>query len=317
MRAGILTILTMLFFLTVGGPLHAEELREGSDENASEDPGKWRLELNPHLLASALDATFDVGSLSRSAWPQVPEESNIVAEDGPGGPQAAGEKDWEFILTPYLLLANIEGEVGVGRVGSVDVEVDTSEILEHLEAGFMGHAEARRRHWGLFVDVAYMKLGDDISNPRGVVVGAEVDQTLVEAFLFHRFELKRGWLDAFAGARYWNIGMDVDLSGPFVETSRDRREEWVDPVLGARVAYPIADRWQVRLHGDIGGFAASSDLSWNVIGTVGWEATEWFSLEVAYRALFVDYDTGKRGSEDFFSYDTITHGPLLGFAFKF
>ena len=36
-----------------------------------------------------------------------------------------------------------------------------------------------------------------------------------------------------------------------------------------------------------------------------------------YKALWVDYENGTPGSPDFFQYDTVTHGPLLGIIYKF
>ena len=39
------------------------------------------------------------------------------------------------------------------------------------------------------------------------------------------------------------------------------------------------------------------------------------TLAIGYRGLGVNNDNDKTG-RDFFSYDTITHGPILGFVFK-
>ena len=93
------------------------------------------------------------------------------------------------------------------------------------------------------------------------------------------------------------------------------RRDWVDPFVGARILYYATENWSLALATDIGGFGANSDFSWNVLGTVGWDITDWFTLATGYRALGVDYDNDKSGRSSF-SYDTITHGPLVGFLFK-
>ena len=90
--------------------------------------------------------------------------SGSADEDGSG-------KDWEIILAPYALFANVTGDTSVGQAGAVNV--DFGDILE---AGAMGHAEARVGHWGRLFDFAYMKLADDIGSPRGRVVDAEVEE---------------------------------------------------------------------------------------------------------------------------------------------
>jgi len=44
------------------------------------------------------------------------------------------------------------------------------------------------------------------------------------------------------------------------------------------------------------------------------ESTE---LDLRYKALVVDYETGTPGQPGYFKYDTTTHGPIVGLIFKF
>jgi len=71
------------------------------------------------------------------------------------------------------------------------------------------------------------------------------------------------------------------------------------------------------LRGDVGGFGVASDFS----STVGVSAFYSFklilSLELAYRATWVDFADGTPQTPGHFAYDTVTHGPLIGLAFKF
>ncbi len=92
-------------------------------------------------------------------------------------------------------------------------------------------------------------------------------------------------------------------------------EDWVDPVIGMRWRPQIAENWVMILKGDIGGFGVASNFTWNQQGGVAWDATDYMSLVLEYRALSVDYSSGDVGSREFFVYDTITHGPLFGLAF--
>jgi len=36
-----------------------------------------------------------------------------------------------------------------------------------------------------------------------------------------------------------------------------------------------------------------------------------------YKGLWVDYEDGSQGERGYFSYDTLTHGPVVGFIYKF
>ena len=52
-------------------------------------------------------------------------------------------------------------------------------------------------------------------------------------------------------------------------------------------------------------------------GGVGYDVSSLFSLVAQYKALSVDFENDAAGTPDFLLYDTITHGPLVGFVFRF
>ena len=93
-------------------------------------------------------------------------------------------------------------------------------------------------------------------------------------------------------------------------------EDWIDPVVGMRWTNALSEQWNLRLRGDIGGFGAASDFTWSAAVGLQYRFSKLFAVELQYKALGVDYE-GSRGSPDFFRYDTITHGPLLGVSFEF
>jgi hypothetical protein len=52
-----------------------------------------------------------------------------------------------------------------------------------------------------------------------------------------------------------------------------------------------------------------------VFPTFGMNVAKWFSLDLGYRWLDIDYKTGDGNT--LFRYDVLTHGPVLGFVFRF
>lgn len=40
-------------------------------------------------------------------------------------------------------------------------------------------------------------------------------------------------------------------------------------------------------------------------------------IDVTYKGTWVDYEEGTQGTSDYFAYDTLTHGLILGLNFKF
>lgn len=242
----------------------------------------------------------------------------INAQDSPESSESwLNSGGWEFTLEPYGLAASIDGDAGLGRVAAAPVAVDASTILENLEVGAMLHAEARKDKWGLMLDLIYVKLGLAGSTPRGGIADVEIEQLVAESFLSYRIGNERWLVDVYGGARHWDIDVDLQLTG-LGTTTLSRGDNWWDPVVGARAVRRLNDKWSLSLRGDIGGFGIASDFTWQASSGVGYDFTDWFSLSVHYRALGVDYDNDvPSGSPGFFAYDTITHGPQVGFMFKF
>ena len=149
-------------------------------------------------------------------------------------------------------------------------------------------------------------------------------------------------LDVMGSARYWS--QDVDLSLKAQGSSRRcpsrfqaRRArpqaqgegfegvavahagdlEWVDPVVGGRMRHQFASGSEFNLEGDVGGFGAGSEFSWQAVATYGFDVNVFDTTMrsvVGYRALSVDYSqTGAHGRNGL---DWIQHGPVLGVAFR-
>jgi hypothetical protein len=73
------------------------------------------------------------------------------------------------------------------------------------------------------------------------------------------------------------------------------------------------------VRGDIGGFGAGSDFSWQALATYNAKLCDGngYTLDgfVGYRALAVDYHQGSGIRR--YEMDTIQHGPILGLNVRF
>ena len=69
------------------------------------------------------------------------------------------------------------------------------------------------------------------------------------------------------------------------------------------------------MQGDIGGFGAGSQFTWNVEGVFLYCVARFVSLGLGYRALDTDYRRGSGAAK--FKFDMLIHGPLLGAVFHF
>ncbi len=228
--------------------------------------------------------------------------------------------DWTFSVEPYVLAANIAGDASIGRVTGVEVDVDFSDIVEKLNMAAMIHFEAHSGNgWGFAFDYGFMELSDDIFGERGGVVDARVRQGTLEGLLIRQSQNEASGLEYFAGFRWWDNDVDVVLVPAMLPAPLERKVDasWVDLLVGARWTRDLSERWQMQLRGDVGGFGIESDFTSALSATFLYRFSERFSLDLQYKALWVDYEDGKSGQSGYFSYDTVTHGPIVGLKIEF
>ncbi|MTH99571.1 hypothetical protein E1297_26585 [Roseibium sp. RKSG952] len=252
------------------------------------------------------------------------QAADIFAEPSVELPvQAPAEpgKTWQFIFAPYLLAPSIDGTAQVGRLPNTDLNVSPGTIFENLQFGAMAHFEVLYdNRWGATLDVAYMNLGSGTTFPTvGGSVKSGVKQLVTEAFLGYRlWQQSRNWAEAYAGVRWWHNDLEVTAAIPGISFSRDILENWVDPVIGLRGQYFFTPAWSVYGSGNVGGFGLVSDFTWGAQGGFGYHFSDRYALHLQYKATGVDYDNDNdKTGQGAFSYDTVTHGPMLGFAVRF
>jgi len=236
-------------------------------------------------------------------------------------PLAASADDaWNFSIEPYLLAANIEGDASVGRAVGAEVDVDTGDILENLKMAMMIHGEAHHPEgWGIIFDYGFMKLGADGVSSTGGVIDAEVRQGTLELLGARRFDLAKSYYEIYGGIRWWDNDIDLFINPAILPGSATAsiNQDWVDPVIGIRFTTSLSRDWELVLRGDIGGFGVSSDFSGLLAAGAHYRFRELISLDIQYKALWVDYEDGNRGTPGYFAYDTVTHGPVIGVIFEY
>lgn len=94
-------------------------------------------------------------------------------------------------------------------------------------------------------------------------------------------------------------------------TSASKEVWWVDPLIGLRGQVNLT-RWLfLAAQADVGGFGAGSQITWNVLASVGVNFTRNIYGEIGYRYMYVDYD--KEG----FLYTMNTFGLYSSLGVKF
>ncbi len=94
-------------------------------------------------------------------------------------------------------------------------------------------------------------------------------------------------------------------------TEFDAEESWVDPVVGIRAQVNLSRQIFLAAQADVGGFGVSSELAYQLQATMGCNISRSFFVELGYRYLHTDYESGG------FSYDVAQSGAFVGFGFQF
>ena len=227
---------------------------------------------------------------------------------------AAVAQDWQGQFTIYGWLPAIAGEQE-REDGRPLVEISTKDVLEALDFAFFASGEVRRGKFGALFDMSYARLSSSGDVDRPVRASADVKTTVAFAqaaasWRFYETEPRR-FAEAYAGIRAYDTEASFDVSvGPF-SGGRKASSNWVDPIIGLRGSFPLSERWSVSALGDVGGFDAASDLSWELYGGANYAFNEHFSGVLGYRYMSITHE------DDDLSLDINIYGPLVGVTYRF
>lgn len=224
--------------------------------------------------------------------------------------------DLTFIISPYLWLPVVNGEVGGTEPGAIAFQIDTGELLGAFESGGLIHSEVRHKSgWGVSLDYMFADLS--ASSDIGVVLDTTVDAAIFEATVLRRIALGRNSLDAYAGVRRWASDVVVDVSAGPLAIEILTGDTWTDPIIGARYHHAISDRWQLLAQADIGGFGVASDFTWHAVAGASYAAGSRTSLHIVYKRLSVTRQSPRIGGGPPVDLDLTVQGPMVGFAWRF
>ncbi len=231
---------------------------------------------------------------------------------------ATDSDGWSFSIAPYLWMAGIDGDLTVkGQQVSVDASFD--DVWSDLDFGGQVHLEVGKGRWGAFIDPTYSELTVEQETAAGRIE-AESSIWLLEFGGFYRAIGPSGakgstpafHLDVLGGGRYWDV--TGKIRSPYIG-KYEQTADWLDPFIGLRIWAPVSQKAAFSARGDLGGFGAGSDFTFNFMASFGYDFTPVFSGWFGYRVLSVDYKDGS--GSDRFQFDTTWHGPIAGFMLRF
>jgi hypothetical protein len=232
-------------------------------------------------------------------------------------PPAPPPEGWQFEFTPYLLASSRNGDLGVtSAVPPVHVDLSPWDLISHLKFGLMGRFDARNDRWVGFTDLVYAdtKFSNHITiRDRDFGSASVRSKVLFSTNLvgYRVFQDSKSSVDVLAGVRFDALDTGLHLQGPRRTFDADVSKFWADPLLGARLKYRLARKWDARVWGDFGGFGAGSKFTGEVEGDLEYRFHRRWTANVGWRYLYTDYD--RNG----FVFNTAMNGPVIGATYRF
>ncbi len=202
-----------------------------------------------------------------------------------------GADRWRFLVGIYGYFPAIEGTETARDFIQDPLDMNVSELFDHMKMNLTGHFEAQHGRFGGGLDFFYVRLGADIEGPIPEFVNARLNlrQWIGEAFGLYKLVQGRGenpWsLDLLGGIRYWNTNARVETD---LDDTEGRTIDWVDGFGGLRVQIPLGSRLVVLGRGDVG--AGGADLDWSASGDLAFRLGKGWITGAGYRTLNVDYE---------------------------
>lgn len=230
----------------------------------------------------------------------------------------ANEKKWNYLTEVYIMFPYMDGEAGLGESLVLPVDASAGDIFEKLKMASMLYFEAHNHKWAINTDLVYMNLNQDLTPGKKIHTGTlGVKQMVWEVAGLYRIN---SFLEMGLGGRLNYLQLESEgrinvFPAGTEEFSKSNNKTWYDPIIIARFATDIKNKWLFQLRGDVGGFGLGSDLTWQLQGYAGYRFSKMFQLTAGYRVLSIDYKSGEESKE--FIFNMKEFGPVIKLGFNF
>ena len=236
----------------------------------------------------------------------------IVAGPVSGSAQNA----WDWAVTPYVFLPALDVDSTLaGQTTPVDLSF--GDIIDTFDVrGLSLRGEGWKDQWGMVGDVYWVDLDADVGP--GDSISVCIEEWYIDALGGYRWLMPTDFarpasVDITFGLRFHSLEQKVGSAA--LPRDLGGSDDWVDLMIGGRYIRPFTDSWLVMVRGDIGGFDLTDGtrLNYSATGSLAWEFTRNWLLDVGYRLYGIDYESGS--GPDNFGIDGIEHGLWLGLSY--
>lgn len=219
----------------------------------------------------------------------------------------------KFVLFPYVWLAGLSGSIAVEGFDT-PIDIGLGDVFSNLDPALSFHFEGSTGNYSVWLDGMYLSLSSDPFTVEDRSLKADFEYVITEIAITYHLGGSKAGFEPFAGGRYTSLNANIVSQAP-TPLGASGREDWFDPIIGARLTTNLTRRLPAIVRADIGGFGVGSDLTWGVTAGVGFRLTDSFVLTGAYRLLDVDFEANQGPRH--FVYNAQQSGALWGVAILF
>ena len=220
---------------------------------------------------------------------------------------------WDWKVTPYLWLMNMEGDLSIGPLAT-DIDESFSDLLSNLDFAGELYAELGKGNHAVHADYSYLRLKPDPTElasppfPPDSELASKLTTNLFEVAYNYRWN-GLGGPSLVLGARL--VDMDIRMDPARLEPVT-AGPSWWDYFVGIKTHNIISTKWDFGFYGTIG--TGGSDLPWTVQATFGRRYSNDNRLMLGFRAWGLDYSEVENSQAT--ALDLKIYGLMIGYEFN-
>lgn len=209
------------------------------------------------------------------------------------GAYASDQEGLQLELTPYVWATGIDGKASAAGQ-TVHFNVSFSDLLQDVDAAFMGLAMGSYNRFLVYVDYFDAQLGVESTTKNGTVVpvGTKVkldaDNKIITYAAGYRFDtFGENTIDVMIGSRKFSLDSTIKL--PNVKFNSDG--SLTDTIVMLRPSFRFAEKW--RFNPTLSyGISGDSDTTYEMAPQIQWDFSNAFAARFGYRKMFYEEGNG-------------------------
>lgn len=263
-------------------------------------PGPFRFEIDDVRListhaASAIDSELPAESLRPAGGPSLSNSEAVRSTDAISKASATSKtSSWQLDTTTYLWMQGTHGTVDA-LAHEIGFKASPIDLFQRAKLGAQQLLIAQHNRLSITGDILWtpieIKSSNSLLNPAPEMLSqAHYNPLTITPEVGYRvIDNRRIQIDGLTGFRYWHLGADFTLAPIAGGGSLSKSLNWVDPLAGARIKFPISRKLTAAIQGDTGGWGVGSQLDYQLLGALSYRIKPRWAVDAGWRYMYTDY----------------------------